>query len=522
MDPMQRLEGKGALRRRDFLKILAGTAGMAAVSGFAAPLPTAGTPGEHRPPSFIILVFDALSARNMSLYGYPRGTTPNIDRFSERAVVYHRNYAAGNFTTPGTASILTGTYPWSHRALHTFGGILQEFASRNMFAASSGLTRVAFSHNDLATLLLNQFHAELEMLVKPADLSLFYEKILPDGPFRADHNAAFLAERAMLRGQTGHRLPSNLLLSILQAVWLEQSRSALEGEFGEEFPRGLPREPGYRAIFLLEEAIDWIRDFVNQASQPFLAYFHLYPPHRPYSPRAEFVGRFDGGWEPPQKPNHFFSEGHTPQELAQLRREYDEYVAYADSEFGRLMSELDRSGNMQQTYLILTSDHGEMFERGIYEHITETLFEPILHVPLIISRPGKEARLDVHVPTSSVDLLPSLLRILGREIPAWCEGIALPGLVGEAGDGQRVIFAVEAKTNPARAPLRTCTIAMIKGTYKLTYYRGYEGYSEQFELYDVVADPEELNNIYDPDRSLCAGLRDELLGRLEQANEAFR
>ena len=64
----------------------------------------------------VIVVFDAFSAHNISLYGYRRETTPNIARWAERAVVYHNHYAGGNFTTPGTASLLTGTYPWTHRA----------------------------------------------------------------------------------------------------------------------------------------------------------------------------------------------------------------------------------------------------------------------------------------------------------------------------------------------------------------------------------------------------------------------
>ncbi len=64
----------------------------------------------------VVIVFDAFSAYNISLYGYQRETTPNIARWAERAVVYHNHNAGGNFTIPGTASLLTGTYPWTHRA----------------------------------------------------------------------------------------------------------------------------------------------------------------------------------------------------------------------------------------------------------------------------------------------------------------------------------------------------------------------------------------------------------------------
>src|SRR5919197_4136356 len=72
-------------------------------------------------PNIIILVFDSLSARHMSLYGYPRDTTPHLSQFAEHATVYHRHYSTGNFTSPGTASLLTGLYPWTHRAFDQAG-----------------------------------------------------------------------------------------------------------------------------------------------------------------------------------------------------------------------------------------------------------------------------------------------------------------------------------------------------------------------------------------------------------------
>ena len=75
----------------------------------------------NKAPNVIILVFDTLSARHLSLQGYQRLTTPNLIRFAEKATVYHRHYAAGNFTSPGTASLLTGMHPWTHRAFEQAG-----------------------------------------------------------------------------------------------------------------------------------------------------------------------------------------------------------------------------------------------------------------------------------------------------------------------------------------------------------------------------------------------------------------
>ena len=63
------------------------------------------------------------------MYGYPRQTMPNVEQFAKNAIVYHRHYSAGTFTVPGTASLLTGLHPWSHRAL-TLGGEIDPRASR--------------------------------------------------------------------------------------------------------------------------------------------------------------------------------------------------------------------------------------------------------------------------------------------------------------------------------------------------------------------------------------------------------
>jgi membrane-anchored protein YejM (alkaline phosphatase superfamily) len=97
-------------------------------------------------PNIVILVLDALSAENMSLHGYARATTPNLERFAQRATVYNRHYASGNFTTPGTASLLTGVYPWTHHAINGSGLIARNMAI-NLFGSGKQYFRLAFSQN---------------------------------------------------------------------------------------------------------------------------------------------------------------------------------------------------------------------------------------------------------------------------------------------------------------------------------------------------------------------------------------
>ena len=172
---------RAKLSRRDFLKLslslgmyAAGLVGLSNTRPLARLNLPAGAfaPGERRfslPPNILIIVFDALSGRHLPFYGYPRQTTPNLARLAARANVYHAHQSAGNFTTPGTTSILTGVYPWKHRALHLHGPMLEEYARRTIFnLAAPDYFSSGYSHNLLVTSLLYQAKADLDAFNFPA------------------------------------------------------------------------------------------------------------------------------------------------------------------------------------------------------------------------------------------------------------------------------------------------------------------------------------------------------------------
>jgi arylsulfatase A-like enzyme len=270
--------------------------------------------------------------------------------------------------------------------------------------------------------------------------------------------------------------------------------------------------------FILEDAIDWLRTNSLKFSTPFFAYIHLYPPHRPYSARHEFVDKFDDRWKPPEKPNHFFSGGYNQGELLKLRRYYDEYLAYADAEFGRLWDFIQGSGLVDNTYIIFTSDHGEMFERGIWEHLTPTLYDPLIKIPLIISKPGQDQRNDIYSLTTSIDLYPTILKIAGIKVPSWCEGSLLPTFSRKQTDKERSVFAFEAKSSSKWGPINQGTIALIKGENKMIHYFGYPGFEEVFEFYNIVGDPWELVDLYGLHDPMAARFQDEIKEKLVEIN----
>src|SRR5262249_53398680 len=149
--------------------------------------------------------------------------------------------------------------------------------------------------------------------------------------------------------------------------------------------------------------------------------------------------------------------------------------------------------------------------RGVIGHATPLLYEAITRVPLLVSAPGQSSRQDVYLPTSSLDLLPTLTQLTGSPAADWAEGQLLPFLGGEAIE-DRSIFMMDAKDNPAFAPLSYASFAMRKGRYKLIFYEGFPQYdqTDSFELYDLQSDPEELNNLYNENPSVARPLRDEL------------
>jgi arylsulfatase A-like enzyme len=255
---------------------------------------------------------------------------------------------------------------------------------------------------------------------------------------------------------------------------------------------------------------------------PSLAYLHDWAPHAPYRPSKEFDRQFADGWRPKVKPDHVLGDHSLPQHMNGRRQNYDEYVANVDHEFGRLLDFLEAKGILDNSYVLVTADHGEFFERGVEGHSTPLLYEAVVRVPLLISAPGQKTRRDINDPTSSTDVLPTLAHLSGAAVPAWSEGQILPGFGGAEGL-QQSVYMMDAKYNPAYVPLRQATFALRKGSYKLIYYKGFPAYNNQdkFELYDIGNDPEELNDLYPQHLSFAKDLRAELLAKVAAENAMF-
>jgi arylsulfatase A-like enzyme len=507
------------LNRRDFLK-LSTTLSLAAMLQVA---PLLGLDGALRSnvqdrPNIIIILFDALSARHLSLNGYPRKTTPNIDHFANRSTVYHAHHAVANYTTPSTASLLSGTYPWTHRAFQIGGLIRRDLVPHNIFHLLAEIyQRSAIGMNWNADTLLYQFDQYLDKHVDIGAYCMIHDTIYN----RWFRNDPLIGLRSFDGFLFGFDNPGSLTLSWLQKYISLARYKLYQREYARQYPSGLPEVGTNRLTFSIEAVVDGVSDLLDELQQPFFAYLHLWPPHAPYRPRAEFSGLFKDGWAPPKKPVHPLSLGESYERLKRLRQRYDEYIAHVDSEFGRLLEYMQISGLLDNSYVILTSDHGELFERGTDGHNTPLLYEPLLHIPLLIARPGQQQRQDVHTLTSNLDLLPTLLQISGMPAPEWAEGVGLLDFGGQE-NAERDIFAVEAKTNSSFAPLTSASVSLISGQFKLIHYFGYPGFDAAYEMYDLENDPEEMHNQVNMMPEIAGELKSRMEAKLEEVNKPYR
>ena len=212
------------------------------------------------------------------------------------------------------------------------------------------------------------------------------------------------------------------------------------------------------------------------------------------------------------------ADGTTQQLLSVRRRElsldasdaahlvdlYDASVRQTDDELARVFSFLRSQGLMEAVLLVVTSDHGEEFlDHGDVLH-GHTVYQELLHVPLLMRGPGVPRGRRVSTPVSLVDVVPTVLGVLGSPVSPDVEGVDLAPLWGADGPRQeRVLFSHA--VNGAEA-----TLAARERRYKLHY----DERSGRHALYDLEHDPAERVDV--------AGERAEVTDRLLAHLERYR
>jgi arylsulfatase A-like enzyme len=510
-------KGIRGLSRRDFLKL----ASLIPVGIYSRPLlQLANSTQAAGQKNIIVIVFDAWSQRHVSLYGYPRQTMPGLEEFAQNATVYHNHYSTGTFTVPGTSSLLTGLHPWTHRAFQLGGGLAAAHAGHTVFSTlATTHSTLAYTQNKFADQILNQAERNLDQHVPHWAFNMEYNSLYGASIFKKDARIAFASIEDNIV-QKGEGLDTSLFFGPLYRLHMLKERQTDSEKYGRDYPLGLPDAAS--EAFVLPDVVAGAIQVLNGIQQPALVYLHFYPPHEPYTPSAEFYDHFlNDGWAAPYRPIHELSDKKLDSGILQLQhRYYDEYIASWDHEAGRLFQFLEDSGLTGNSYIFLTSDHGELFERGELGHWTKLIYDPVIHVPLIVRKPGQHMREDIHTITSSVDLMPTIANLTGTPIPDWAEGRLLPKLGGTQEEG-RSVFSMDAKTNSSFGPLRNYSMSLTRGRHRLVHYSYPRDRYEKFEFHNLEADPEELNDLYPSAPALAEEMKAELMQKVLDVNRPF-
>lgn len=223
-----------------------------------------------------------------------------------------------------------------------------------------------------------------------------------------------------------------------------------------------------------DAALAWLS---KPRTRPFFTWVHFFDPHAPYEAPAPFGKTF-------------------------AKSPYDGEVAYADSQLGRLVEWLDRSGLRGQTLVVVTSDHGESLgEHGEDEHMI-FVYDATLHVPLIASWPGRlPAGVRVKGQFRSVDIVPTALELLGLA----------PAPTSGASRSQALAAGSPIPDNESYAESLYGSLHF--GWAPLYALRG-EGFkfieAPKPELYRLVDDPHETKNIVEARSTVASGMRTHL------------
>ncbi len=433
-------------------------------------------PGTATRPNVILIVIDTLRADHLSAYGYGRTTSPNIDRLAADGVLYEQAVSASSWTLPAHASLFTGLFARDHRTTSESWELDESFDTLAELLGAAGYHTGGFSNN----VWTDDF----------SNLTQGFDTFLQ-----------------LWRGRKTRGISLDDPANDMQAAKTN------------------------------EEIFSWLDGLADMSRHvarsgrpaPFFVFINYYEPHLPYRPTRPYDDDFlpegvDDGTV--RRLRSFYSPREygyildvpwmkvSDREIEILTALYDGEIAYVDSIIGQLVEGLRSRDLLDDTLLVVTSDHGEHFgENHMLSHKL-SVYDPLLRVPLILWNPERipsGARIRTQV--QAHDVFGSILSITGvrgdaaRALPfedraggyAFAE-LAYPG----------IFLKVIKKQIPGwDASDFARALKVVRGQrYKLI-----SGSDGSLELYDVLSDPRESRNL--------AETKPDVLDEMQQALRAF-
>ncbi len=411
------LEARGTLKfARPALVIFLIVASVGAVAtSIALPLPgrdqipaAPTTPAAEREgPNLIFVVLDTLRTDHMGMYGYERKTTPWLDEFASKATVYENLAGSSSYTLPTHATLFTGLLAETHGALELHNHDGAEGVSLEELGLQADFAKVAPLSDEAVTLA-----------------EVLSERGYETGAICA--NTAYLARAfnldqgfATYVDETGSRAQWRPLgLSIMVRLPLPE-RWRLERLLGSN-ERYYLLAPEINAL-----AKQWIE---GRADRPFFLFLNYMEAHAPYLPLPGYRDLFPQSYAHQTADWARINAGEialTADEKTVLVDAYDAEIKSLDDRLRDMFAYFEAEGALENTIVVFVGDHGESFgEHGKLGHAL-TVFQPEVHVPLIVKLPGQSEGKREPRFVNQADVMPTLLREMGAPIPDGIEGTDL-------------------------------------------------------------------------------------------------
>jgi choline-sulfatase len=402
----------------------AAAGGVTLTAFIAGSTPLANPVLPHSRPDVILVTIDALRADQVSAYGQPRLTSPMLDAFSAHATLFTNAITQAPFTKAAVASLMSGLYPTSHKAVTATVPFVEAMTGRPTTAAVE--TDILASS---ITTLAESFHADGYVTL----------------------------------GYTGNPF---LIAPFGFAQGFDQFQFFPGGDFAD-------------ANVIVDRAL---RDIARTPSRPLFLWVHLMEPHSPYAPPTWTQGLFPPTGRPrpipvTSAPPFWLLKG-SPWDLRAYVSRYDEEIAAVDVAVDSLFRGLAEERRLDEAVITVAADHGEEFlDHGGWEH-GNTLYDELVHVPLMMRVPHTVMR-RVEAQVQMIDLYPTLLQLAG-----------VPPPVGIAGRSFVDLLSGGRESEPAytELPPRACAVRADGWKY-IAFADAHE------ELYDLRTDPGELHNV---------------------------
>lgn len=451
-------------------------------------------------PNVLLFVWDAVRHDVCSCYGQEPVTTPVLDQIAKEGVLFEQVIAAAPWTLPAMSSIFTGMYPgqtniYLRRELDRRFPTLAELLAKHGYA-TFGISNNDWLGNDFGLNRGFQTQHRLWQLVQT----------------REEITNLSLVEK----DNAGHALARGAWRRLWQGNPIKNGINTLFYKFGRYYQ-------DYGAARTTRPLTNWI----SRQTKPWFAFVHYLETHLQYKPPLEFIKRYahdldrclkireSDQWRLCWRHNAGV-EMFSPADLQAWRDLYLAEVAYTDHKMGQVLEWLRQTGQLDNTLIMVTADHGEnLGDHGLLSH-SYSLHRPLVQVPLVLRYPGVFAggqRVSHLVQT--IDLWATVLELAGIDRP---DGVASESLVGLR---PRRDYALSEYGTPlpphaeamARFGLTPEQLkhrqrgltALQTTTHKLIVTT--DG-SEM--LFDLAVDPDETNDVAEQHPDLVASLRQKL------------